>query len=133
MDPLGLAMENFNALGQWREMEKGRSAFGKRPEIPDQPIDPSGKLMTGEAFASVDELAGILAENRKEDFYRCLTEKILTFALGRGMTYRDSTAIDLVVEQVKKENGSMRTLYGSIITSVPFTHCRTQDDFAASK
>jgi hypothetical protein len=127
MDPLGLAMENFNALGQWRDVEKGRRAFGDRPEEPDQPIDPAGKLMTGETFASVDELAGILADNRKEDFYRCLTEKIFTFALGRGITYRDSTAIDLVVEQVKKDNGSMRTLYKAIVTSVPFTHCRTPD------
>ena len=127
MDPLGLAMENFNALGQWRESEKGRKAFGNHSEEPDQPIDPSGKLMTGESFSGVDELAGILANNRKEDFYRCLTEKIFTFALGRGITYRDSTAIDLVVEQVKKENGSMRALYKSIITSVPFTHCRIHD------
>lgn len=127
MDPLGLAMENFNAIGQWRDVEKGRPAFGNREEEPDQPIDPAGKLMTGETFASVDELAGILADKRKEDFYRCLTEKIFTFALGRGITYRDSTAIDLVVDQVKKDNGSLRTLYKAIVTSVPFTHCRTPD------
>ena len=126
MDPLGLAMENFNAIGQWRDEEKGRRAFRGREAEPDQPIDPSGKLMTGETFSSVDELAGILADKRKDDFYRCLTEKLFTFALGRGITYRDSTAIDLVVEQVKKDNGSMRTLYKSIITSVPFTHCRKQ-------
>lgn len=127
MDPLGLAMENFNALGQWRDLEKGRKGFRGRSEEPDQPIDPSGKLMTGETFSGVDELAGILADKRKEDFYRCLTEKLFTFALGRGITYRDSSAIDLVVEQVKKDNGSMRTLYKSILTSVPFTHCRKSE------
>jgi len=124
MDPLGLAMENFNALGQWRDAEKGRPAFRGRPAEPDQPIDPAGKLLSGETFASVVELAELLADKRKDDFYRCLTEKLMTFALGRGLTYRDTTAIDKIVDELKKDNGNMKTLYRAILTSIPFTHCR---------
>jgi mono/diheme cytochrome c family protein len=132
MDPLGLAMENFNAIGQWRDVEKGRPAFRGRPAEPDQPIDPSGKLLSGETFASVAELAELLADKRKEDYYRCLTEKLMTFALGRGLTYRDTTAVDNIVEVLKKENGSMKSLYRAILTSVPFTHCRTTSSEAVA-
>lgn len=135
MDPLGLAMENYNALGQWRTEEKGRPAFRDRPAEPNQPIDPSGKLMTGESFSSVVELAEILAEKRRDDYYRCLTEKVMTFALGRGMNYQDTTAIDQIVDRVKNDNGSLKTLYKAVITSIPFTHCRSQktDPTLASK
>ncbi|MGH9362755.1 MAG: DUF1592 domain-containing protein, partial [Thermoanaerobaculia bacterium] len=66
MDPLGLALENFNALGRWRERERG------------QPIDAAGTLLTGEAFAGVRDLKRILVEEHAVDFYRCLTEKLLT-------------------------------------------------------
>jgi len=124
MDPLGLAMENFNAIGQWRDMEKGRPAYRDHAAEPDQAIDPTGKLMTGEAFAGVEELADLLADKRKHDYYRCLTEKLLVFALGRGLTYRDTTSIDNVVAQLKQDNGHMKTLYKAVITSIPFTHCR---------
>jgi len=134
MDPLGLAMENFNALGQWRDAEKGRPAFRGRPAEPDQPIDPAGKLLSGETFASVVELAELLADRRKDDFYRCLTEKLMTFALGRGLTYRDTTAIDKIVDELKKDNGKMKTLYRAILTSIPFTHCRNpiNEDIAST-
>lgn len=124
MDPLGLAMENYNAIGQWRDSERvtnqGQSAdSGSKPAI-----DASGKLMSGESFSGAEELAEILAANRKEDFYRCLTEKIMTFGLGRGITYRDTTAIDAIIEKTKNEGGRIRSLYKAIITSIPFTHRR---------
>ena len=77
MDPLGLALENFNALGLWREKESG------------QPIDASGRLLTGESFHDVRDLKRILKDRHYLDFYRCLTEKLLTYALGRGLDYHD--------------------------------------------
>jgi mono/diheme cytochrome c family protein len=129
MDPLGLAMENYNAIGQWRDTERS-VAKGQNQRDADQrdsvkqPIDASGKLMSGESFSGAEELAEILAANRKEDFYRCLTEKIMTFGLGRGMTYRDTTAIDQIIARTQKEDGKMKSLYKAIITSVPFTHRR---------
>jgi hypothetical protein len=67
MDPLGLALENFNALGMWREKERG------------QPIDTAGELITGEPFKNVRDLKRIIRDNRRSNFYRCLTEKLLTY------------------------------------------------------
>jgi hypothetical protein len=77
MDPLGLALENFNAMGMWRERER------------NQPIDAAGRLASGETFDGVRELKRVLKDDRRQDFYRCLTEKMLTYALGRGMEYND--------------------------------------------
>ena len=124
MDPLGLALENFDPLGRWQDevpkVETHRWTDWKAE--PAKAIDPSGQLMTGESFANVDELADILATDRKRDFYRCLTEKMLTYALGRGLTYRDGPAIDAIVDEVEAAGGSGRTLLKAIIKSVPFTH-----------
>jgi len=82
MDPIGLAFENFNAMGMWRDQER------------NQTIEASGQLVTGEKFESVQELKHILATDRKVDFYRCLTEKMLTYALGRGLEYYDVETVD---------------------------------------
>src|SRR6185369_11145474 len=62
MDPPGLALENFNAMGMWREKERG------------QTIDAVGKLITGETFSDIRELKHVLVTDRHADFYRCLTE-----------------------------------------------------------
>jgi hypothetical protein len=72
MDPLGLALENFNAMGLWRSQEF------------EQPIDATGRLITGEEFKDVKDLKRILVKNHYKDFYRTLTEKMLTYALGAG-------------------------------------------------
>ena len=89
MDPLGLALENFNALGRWRDKESG------------QPIDASGKLITGESFNGISELKRILVDRHRRDFYRCLSEKMLTYALGRGLDYRDVETVDRLVERIE--------------------------------
>ncbi len=121
MDPLGLALENYSALGQFREHELG---IGNNP---GKPIDPAGQLITGESFTTVRELAYILAWQRTDDFYRCLTEKMLTFALGRGLTYRDATTVDNIVAELKADEGKMRTLILAIARSVPFNYLPKQD------
>jgi Protein of unknown function (DUF1588)/Protein of unknown function (DUF1585) len=108
MDPLGLALENFNALGMWREKERG------------QAIDAAGKLITGEAFDGVRELKRILKTDRRAEFYRCLTEKLLTYALGRGLEYYDVEAVDRIVEQLEKEQGRFSALLTGVIESAPF-------------
>ena len=124
MDPLGLALENYDAIGRYRErtleMPKTRwTAFE-----PSHAIDPSGTLMTGESFADADELVDILAKDRRHDYYRCLTEKLLTYALGRGLTYRDGPAVDAIVEQTMQAGGGGRDLIKAIVRSKPFTHMR---------
>jgi Protein of unknown function (DUF1592)/Protein of unknown function (DUF1588)/Protein of unknown function (DUF1587)/Protein of unknown function (DUF1585)/Protein of unknown function (DUF1595)/Planctomycete cytochrome C len=108
MDPLGLALENFNALGMWREKERG------------QAIDAAGKLITGEAFDGVRELKRILKTDRRTDFYRCLTEKLLVYALGRGLEYNDVEAVDRIVARLEQERGRFSALLTGVIESAPF-------------
>jgi mono/diheme cytochrome c family protein len=108
MDPVGLGLENFNALGMYREKEHG------------QAIDAAGKLITGETFTSVHELKRILKDSRRRDFYHCLTEKFLTYALGRGPEYYDVEAIDRIAEQLERDEGRFSTLLMGVIESAPF-------------
>lgn len=108
MDPLGLALENFNALGMWRDQER------------NQPIETPGQLITGEAFRDIRELKQVLARDRRQDFYHCLTEKLLTYALGRGLDYRDVTSVDQIVAGLNAADGRFSALLMGIIESAPF-------------
>lgn len=112
IDPLGLAFENFTALGTWRDQEQG------------QPIDPAGELITGESFSGVQELKRILVENHRATFYRCLTEKLLTYALGRGIEYYDEPTVDRIVDRLEQDDGRFHTLLSGIIESAPFQQRR---------
>jgi hypothetical protein len=108
MDPLGLALENFNALGLWRDKERG------------QAIDSAGKMITGEEFNGVRELKRVLKDERRSDFYRCLTEKLLTYALGRGLEHYDVEAVDRIVERLERDQGRFSAVLTGIVDSVPF-------------
>ena len=121
MDPLGLSLENFNALGRWRDKEQG------------QPVDSSGKLITGEGFASIQELKHVLVNQRQGDFFRCLSEKLLTYALGRGLGYDDVEAVDRLVQRLERKNGSAADLVMGVIESVPFQRIRRQQATAAQE
>lgn len=112
MDPLGLALENFNALGMYRESR------------PDRVIDAAGQLITGESFTNIRELKRILVNERRQDFYRCLTEKLLTYALGRGLEYADVHVVDTIVERLQQENGRPSAVLMGIIESAPFQKTR---------
>jgi hypothetical protein len=112
MDPLGLAMENFNAMGMWRQSE-----FNK-------PIDSTGRLITGEEFSNVKELKQILVKNHAEDFYRNLTEKVLMYAIGRGLEYYDVETVDKIVERLEKNGGKPSVLLAGIVESAPFQKTR---------
>ena len=112
MDPLGLAMENFNALGLWRASELG------------QPIDAAGTLLTGESFSNINKLKRILARQHAEDFFRTITEKMLTYALGRGLDYYDVETVDQIVSRIEKANGRPSALLEGIVESAPFQKCR---------
>ncbi|HEY2083697.1 MAG TPA: DUF1585 domain-containing protein, partial [Verrucomicrobiae bacterium] len=92
-----------------------------------QPIDSTGKLITGESFTNVIELKHILATNHRDDFYRTLTEKMLTYALGRGLEYYDVETVDQIVSSLKKEDGRFSALLNGVIESSPFQKSRKQD------
>ncbi len=112
MDPLGLALDNFNALGMWREAEE------------KQPIDASGRLITGESFHDVRDLKKILKERHRLDFYRCITEKLLTYALGRGLDYNDVETVDRIVGRLDREGGRFSVLLMGVIESASFQQRR---------
>ena len=92
----------------WREQERG------------QTIDAAGKLITGESFHDIRELKRILMGRHRLDFYRCLTEKLLTYALGRGLEYYDVETVDRIVARLDRENGRFSALLMGIIDSAPF-------------
>jgi hypothetical protein len=108
MDPLGLALENFNALGMWRDNENG------------QAIDASGTLLTGEEFDGIRQLKAIIKDQHRLDFYRCLAEKLLTYALGRGLEYYDEYTVDQIVSQIDQKQGKFSALLMGVIKSAPF-------------
>jgi len=121
MDPLGLALENFDKLGTWRETEN------------NQHIDASGELLTGEKFSDVRQLKKILKNERRHDFYRCLTEKLLTYALGRGLDDYDEHTVDQIVEQVDHAEGKFSVLITGVIQSAPFQRQRRTDKVASGR
>ncbi len=112
MDPLGLALENFNALGIFRATEN------------EQPIDPSGVLITGEPFSDVRELKQILRTQHAADFYRCVSQKMLTYAIGRGLDFKDEETVDLIVQRLQSSNGKFSELLAGVIASAPFQSIR---------
>jgi Protein of unknown function (DUF1592)/Protein of unknown function (DUF1588)/Protein of unknown function (DUF1587)/Protein of unknown function (DUF1585)/Protein of unknown function (DUF1595) len=113
MDPIGLAFENFNGLGMWRDTER------------KQPILAPGKLITGETFNSVSDLKKILATVHREDFYRTLTTKMLTYAVGRGPEYYDVETIDQIVTRLDRNDGKFSAMLMGVIESAPFQKMRT--------
>lgn len=119
MDPLGLALENFNAMGRWREAEMG------------QPIEPHGELISGESFATIQELKKILVSSQREQFLHTLAEKMLTYALGRGMEYYDVETLDQLVAQFEAADARPSALISGIIESAPFQRTRQPDSALA--
>jgi mono/diheme cytochrome c family protein len=120
MDPIGLAFENFNAVGAWRDSER------------KQPIAAQGNLITGETFTSVSELKKILANDHREEFYRTLSTKLMTYATGRGMEYYDVETIDQIVKRLQSQDGRFSALLTGIVESAPFQKMRTQATVTAA-
>jgi len=115
MDPLGLALENFNAMGMWRDKER------------DLPIDATGQLLSGESFTNVIQLKQILASRHAIEFYHTLTEKMLTYALGRGLDFHDVETVDRIVDRIVKADGRPSALFAGIVESAPFQKTRLAD------
>jgi len=114
MDPLGFALENFDATGRWRTVEANGPA-----DLTPQTIDASAQLPDGTKFNGVAGLRQIL-EERSDQFVYTMTEKLLTFALGRGADWYDAPAIRDAVRAAQKDDYRFSTLVTSIVTSRPF-------------
>jgi hypothetical protein len=120
MDPIGFGLENFNGIGGWRGKDGPAT------------IDPSGKLVSGETFHGAAELTQIFVEKKKDEFVRCLTEKMLTYAIGRGTEYYDRCAIEKISRNVAKNDYKFSSLVLELTKSVPF-QMRRGDNPAGSK
>jgi Fe-S oxidoreductase len=111
MDPIGFGLENFDPTGKWRT------------EISKTPVDATGVMSTGEKFNGPKELRKILF-NKKDEFARVATEKMLSYALGRGLEYYDQPTVRGTVKALKQNNYSAQRLVVEIVNSYPFLHRR---------
>lgn len=111
MDPLGFGLENFDAIGRWRT------------KIGDDPIDANGVLTTGEKFQGPAELKKILL-TKKETFIRNVTERMLAYALGRGLEFRDRPAVKQIMAALAQRDYQSSTLILEIAKSYPFQYKR---------
>ena len=108
MDPLGFALENFDAVGRWR------SSDGQ------DPINASGEFPDGTKFDGIEQLRALLSTERGEDFLRSIAEKLLVYAVGRGAEYYDRCAIDKIVSDCHAGGDRFAYLIAAIIESDPF-------------
>jgi hypothetical protein len=105
----------------WREKDSGL------------PISPAGKLISGETFTDIRDLKRVIAKDRRKDFERCLTEKLLTYALGRGPEYYDTHTVDTIVDRLEREEGKFSALLIGLIESAPFQKRRANSLVENSK
>ncbi len=119
MDPLGLALENFDAVGAWRTRDSGL------------PIDASGELTDGTKISGVTELRAALLK-RPEVLVGTVTEKLMTYALGRSLEAEDMPAVRTIVRTSAREGYRFSALVRGIVNSVPFQMRRARDESQGS-
>jgi mono/diheme cytochrome c family protein len=120
MDPLGLALENFNAVGQYRATD---------PDTRD-PIDATGQFPDGTTINGPDDLRRALAERPDHQFVQALTENVMTYALGRSLDYRDMPVVRRIVKQAAADNYRFRSIVLGVVSSDAF---RKRDAESASE
>jgi hypothetical protein len=108
LDPIGFGLENFNAIGAWRDTDDG------------QPDDSAGRLTTGQEFHNANELTSILLNEKSDRFVRCLVGKLLTYALGRGVEPYDKPAISGIVARARQDGFAFQSVIEAVCSSVPF-------------
>jgi hypothetical protein len=108
MDTLGFGLENFDAIGRFREQDGG------------QPLDTSGTLPGGDSFKGPLEMVNILKTKKQKAFTECLTEKLLTYALGRGLEYDDRCSVNRITGELSAQNFRFSVLVKEIVKSEPF-------------
>jgi hypothetical protein len=108
MDPLGFALENFDAIGKWRDNEDNGQA-----------IDPSGTMADGSTFRGPLELRRVLLEKR-EQFAMTIVEKLLTYSLGRGLEFSDQPTIRAIMRAAREQDYRWSAIVLAIVNSAPF-------------
>jgi len=120
IDPVGFALENFDAVGKWRDVE-----------VDGQPVDASGAIPGGGEFRGVQGLEDALLAH-PELFVTTLTENLMTFALGRGVEYYDAPAVRKIVKDAAKDDYRFSSLILGIVRSVPFQMRATMNELPAA-
>jgi hypothetical protein len=119
MDPLGLALENFDGLGRWR-------ATTATPSNPvGNPIDASGVLPDGTKFNGPAGLRQVILK-KQDQFVAAFTERLLTYALGRGVEYYDAPAIRRIKREAAASDYRWSAMITSIVNSMPFQMSRSK-------
>ncbi len=121
MDPLGLALENFDQAGRWRIIEE---SFDSR-SASFVPIDASGVLPDGTTFAGAVGLRSVLV-SRSDRFVATMTEKLLTYALGRGLEFYDMPAVRAITDQAARNDHHFSSLVLGVVNSMPFQMRRSE-------
>ena len=114
LDPMGFAFENYDAIGRWRDKDNR------------QPIDATGKLLTGQAFDGAQALRKVLVEARKTEFTKCLTENLMTYALGRGLDYPDKPFVKDITKHAGETGYKFQDIIGAVVQSPPFQRMRVE-------
>ena len=112
IDPAGFALENFDAIGTWREK------YDRKLEV-----DPSGKLPDGQTFSSVNEFRNLVVA-QDETFTRCLTKKLLTYAIGRQLNSGDRPSLDHISKEMADKDKGIRDLIQAVVASESFSGTR---------
>lgn len=115
LDPIGFGLENFDAIGRWRDQDDN-----------GEPIDASGELPGGTRFSGPQELKAMIA-GRLDDFSRNLVEKLLAYALCRKLEGYDEIVVDELVQEIAQDGYRMQTLVTAVVTSYPFTYRRIEN------
>jgi hypothetical protein len=115
MDPIGFTLENYDAVGKWRSEDAGVS------------IDASGQLPDGTRFEGPVGLTQVLLTKYREDFMRTATEKLLTYALGRGIEHYDNPAVRAISRDAARDNYRISSWILAIVKSTPFQMRRASE------
>ena len=114
MDPIGLSVENFDAVGRWRNRDTD-----------DSPVDAAGSLPSGVTFTGIAGLKKALID-RPDDFTTTVTEKLLTYGLGRGLDYYDAPTVRAITRDARSKDYRFSSLIAGVIKSAPFQMRRSQ-------
>ena len=117
IDPWGVAFENYNALGQWREGKMDPLVLKPHQEVE---IDPATELRNGRQIRDLEDLKQYILIERGPQFRRAVARKVLGYSLGRYIEFSDRAAVDKICEVVERDNDSFRTLIKQVVLSEPF-------------
>jgi hypothetical protein len=115
MDPIGFSLENYDGIGAWRDKDSGNE------------IDASGKMPDGSVFKGPEGLKKLLLTAHRDEFVETFVEKLMTYALGRGVEYYDRPAMRAIIRDAAAQNTTIPALIHALVRSPQFQTRRTRD------